>query len=252
MSDNKYTHGMFVWRELYTPDIEASKRFYGELAGWSLKKAPMPGMDYWLATVGDRQVGGLFQPKEGPAHWNCYVSVPDADAAANAAKTAGGTVLNGPLDIPGVGRMATIRDPQGAMLSVLKNLTGDSPAGRMPVAGEFCWEQINTTDLAAAKEFYAKVVGWKVLSYNGMEMFGPAEGQGAASFMTTPPGVPSHWLTFIAVPKLTDANTRAVKLGGKVMMDSIAVPTVGTFSVVQDNVGATVSFFESLPQAPKA
>lgn len=251
MSESKYTFGMFVWRELYTSDIEASKRFYGELAGWSLRKAAMPGMDYWLASVNGREIAGLFQPPGGPSHWNAYVSVPDVDASAAAATARGGAVIHGPLDIPGVGRMATIRDPQGAVVSVLKNATGDGATGAMPQAGEFCWEQLNTTDVAAAKAFYPAVVGWKVQSFNGMEVFGMHDGPSgnAASFMQAPPGQPAHWLSYLVVPRLADANARAARLGARVLMERIEVPTIGSFSVLQDNAGALVSLFEGLAPA---
>lgn len=249
MSESKYNFGRFVWRELYTSDLEASRRFYGELAGWRFRKSNMPDMEYWLVDVGDREVAGLFQPKGVPPHWNCYVSVPDVDAATATASAEGGKVMNGPMSIPGVGRMATLSDPQGAVFSVFKAETGDNLPLRPPLAGEFCWDSLGTTDLAAAKKFYARVAGWESRSFNGMETFALPGVEGmmgsTASAMTAPPGVPAHWLAYIAVPSLADANARVARLGGKLMMENIAVPTIGTFSVVSDNVGATVAFFES-------
>ncbi len=250
MSDKTYTHGMFVWRELITTDLEASRRFYGELLGWKIAKAAtVPGMDYWEASAGDRTVAGMFQMNnpEMPANWGSYLSVPDVDAAAKAATASGGAVLNGPMEIPNVGRMATLRDPQGAIFSVFTSARGDSPLAELPHLGEFCWEQLNTSDVAGAKAFYPAVTGWKVLNgAGGMEVFGPHEGPRgmAASYMTTPPGVPSHWLTYVLAGKLTDANARATRLGARVLMERIEVPTIGAFSVIQDNVGAYLALFE--------
>ncbi len=248
MSESKYTPGRFVWRELITNDIEASRRFYGELLNWKIDKANgVPGMDYWEISAGGRKVGGMFQMSQAgvPNFWGSYVSVADVDAAANAAKANGGAVLNGPMEIPNVGRFATLRDPQGAVLNVFKDAKGDQPQG-MPKEGEFCWEALNTSDTAAAKSFYTKVVGWQVAPFGpGMEVFatGPGPQDSAASFHQAPPGVPPHWLTHVVVPVLADANARATRLGAKVMMDRIEVPTVGAFSVIQDNVGAIIALF---------
>lgn len=249
MSESNYTYGMFVWRELYTTDMEASRRFYGELLGWKITKAEMPGVDYYLAHAGEKQVAGLFAPDNGtPSMWNSYVSVPDVDAAAAAASASGAKVINGPMDIPGIGRMATFLDPQGALLSVYKDAKGDPPGGQMPKAGEFCWEQLETTDLAAAKAFYPKVVGWQVQDFNGIVVFGMGPKAGAASVHEAQPGVPAHWSAHVAVPKLADANARATRLGATVLVERIDVPTVGSFSVVRDNVGALINLFEGLPQ----
>lgn len=250
MSDTKYTHGRFVWRELITSDLEASRRFYGELLNWKIEKAAaVPGMDYWECSAGDRKVAGMFELKMNgvPSHWGSYLSVPSVDAAVDAAKARGATVMNGPMDVPDVGRMATLCDPQGAVFSVYTDVKGDPTASGLPKLGEFCWEQLNTTDVAAAKDFYPAVTGWNVYPFGPMEVFGlgPDMRDSAASFMAAPPGVHPHWLTYVLAGTLTDANARATRLGAKVMMERIEVPGVGAFSVIQDPVGAYIALFEA-------
>lgn len=251
MSESQYTPGRFVWRELTTTDVEASRRFYGELLNWKIEKTAMPGMDYFVVHAGDRQVGGMMQMNvpNVPPHWKSYVSVTDVNASVAAAKANGGTVVHGPDDVPGVGTMAMISDPQGAVFSVFKDAKGDA-APATPKLGEFCWEQLNTSDIPAAKAFYTAVAGWTATSFNGMDTFNAGEGpnSGVASFMAPPPGVPSHWLTFAVVDNLGAANDRAARLGGAVMMANIDVPTIGAFSVIRDNVGAHVCLFQPAPR----
>jgi predicted enzyme related to lactoylglutathione lyase len=78
-----------------------------------------------LLKVGDTSVGGVMAlPPEArasgmPPNWGSYVTVADVDATARKATELGGTVAHGPLDIPGVGRMAVIIDPQGAAINVI-------------------------------------------------------------------------------------------------------------------------------------
>lgn len=119
------TPGAFSWNELMTSDPEAALAFYGALLGWKTQKMPMPGGDYHLLKVGDTSVGGVMalptEAKSGgtPPCWGSYVTVADVDATARRATELGGKVVHGPHDIPGVGRMAVIVDPQGAALSVI-------------------------------------------------------------------------------------------------------------------------------------
>jgi predicted enzyme related to lactoylglutathione lyase len=119
------THGAFSWSELMTSEPEAALRFYTALLGWSTQKMAMPGGDYHVLKVGETSVGGLMaippEAKAGgmPPNWGCYVTVDDVDATARKAVELGGKVVHCPQDIPGVGRMAVIVDPQGAALNVI-------------------------------------------------------------------------------------------------------------------------------------
>lgn len=123
------TQGAFSWSELMTSDPEAALRFYSALLGWTVQKMPMPGGDYRVLKVGDTSVGGVMalppEAKAGgmPPNWGCYVTVSDVDAVARKAGELGGKVVHGPQDVPGVGRMAVIVDPQGAALNVITYAT---------------------------------------------------------------------------------------------------------------------------------
>jgi predicted enzyme related to lactoylglutathione lyase len=122
--DPKLTkHGMFGWFELQTTDVAAAKQFYTALFGWTTEEMNMPGMPYTVISAAGEQVAGMMaippEAKGMPPLWGIYVSVDDADAAIKKAQQLGGAVVVPPTDIPTVGRFAVIRDPQGAMLSVI-------------------------------------------------------------------------------------------------------------------------------------
>lgn len=246
-----YRHGTFVWRELMTTDPEAAERFYGELFGWKSMAMPMPdGQTYRIMKAGETQVGGIFklsaEMKGVPPHWVPYVSVADVDAAAKRATERGGKVVMAPMDYPNVGRMAGFLDPAGGSFFVMKSQNGDSTPAMPPKAGEFCWEDLNAIDLDATKNFYSHVVGWKISSFQGMDVFGNGEGMQnqVASLQKAPPGVPQSWLSHVVVDGLASARDRAKRLGAKIMMEEIKVPGIGAFAVVLDPQGAAISMFE--------
>ena len=247
-----YRPGQFVWREIMTPNVEDTLRFYGEVIGWKYETADLPdGSKYTMLKIGEKPVGGCMKlPMPNiPPHWALYVSVDDVDATAAKATTKGGKVLYGPENAGGFGRFASLADPQGAAISLWKSSMGDGARGEndRPGLGEFCWEQLNTSDPKAAHPFYNALFGWTDAPFGGgggMNVWSAGKVQ-VASRMQAPPGVPPHWLTYVVVDSLGAANKRVTQHGGKVLMDKIDIPTVGSISVVQDNVGAAIGLFET-------
>lgn len=118
------TNGAFCWNELGTSNVEAAKKFYTELLGWTLKESATSGMIYNEIVVAGREMGGMFQmgPEFGdiPSHWTPYVAVDDVDATAKQAAELGGKICVPPTDIPNVGRFSVVTDPTGATFSIIK------------------------------------------------------------------------------------------------------------------------------------
>ncbi|MEG0821037.1 MAG: VOC family protein [Burkholderiaceae bacterium] len=117
------TAGAFSWNELMTTDPQAAKAFYTQLFGWATREQPMDSGVYTVVSVGESAVAGIMKitPEMGPMPpaWGSYVTVSDADASAKKAVELGGKLLAGPFDVPQVGRMAVLQDPQGAVISVM-------------------------------------------------------------------------------------------------------------------------------------
>lgn len=117
-------HGALTWNELISSDVPAVAAFYAEVLGWTSETAPMPMGDYTVFfTPGGNErgiAGAMAPPMEGmPSFWGVYFAVDDCDATVAAATERGATVLAEPMDIPEVGRMAALLDPQGAAFSVM-------------------------------------------------------------------------------------------------------------------------------------
>lgn len=118
-------HGTVLWNELNTHNVEAAKTFYAATLGWTYDAMPMPNGTYWIIKTGDAVAGGMFAMddpalKSVPEHWLAYVEVDDVDGRVSKLKTAGGQVMRDAFDIPNVGRIAIVKDKNGAVLGLMK------------------------------------------------------------------------------------------------------------------------------------
>ncbi len=121
-----FKHGVFSWCELMTTDVDGATQFYTELFGWTVEAVTNEanqGMQYHLVKVEGTEVGGIMaqpaQARGAPPCWGAYVTVDDVDATSRKAQELGGSVIVPLTDIPDVGRFCVIRDPQGAVISVI-------------------------------------------------------------------------------------------------------------------------------------
>ena len=121
-------HGALSWNELITDDTEAAADFYAEAFGWRTEVADTPNGPYtafWAdGNVEGNAAAGMMAKNKGmgpmPNAWGVYFSADDVDAATETIETNGGGVVMPAMDLPGVGRMAVVHDPQGAMFTVIK------------------------------------------------------------------------------------------------------------------------------------
>ena len=119
------TNGAISWHELMVDDIDAAKSFYSEVFGWTLEDVQMEGMEraYTVIKVGDAQIGGIVaKPEETattPNSWISYVTVADVDETVKSVITNGGSVLVPPMNVPGVGRFAHLKDKEGAVIAAI-------------------------------------------------------------------------------------------------------------------------------------
>ena len=111
--------GRISWNEFVTNDVPAAKKFYTSLFGWQTEAFDE---NYTLFRKGDAMVGGLMKSPNAaaPAHWLAYVTVANVDASAAQAAKLGGKVVAAPFDVPKVGRIAVVLDPQGAAIGLFK------------------------------------------------------------------------------------------------------------------------------------
>jgi hypothetical protein len=117
---------MFSWFELMTEDVPAARDFYTKILGWEFEEMDMgPAGTYTVFKNNGEQVAGLMQTPDkakemgAPPNWGSYITVDDVDAVAAKAEEMGGTILVPLTDVPQVGRMCTVQDPTGAVISFI-------------------------------------------------------------------------------------------------------------------------------------
>jgi len=117
----------FPWHEVYVADTQAAMDFYTQALGMGTEEMEMGEMGkYKMLTVNGKAVAGSMSTKElqhpdVPPHWAVYMAVDDVDSRIAKVKELGGKCVVDPFDVPTVGRMALIADPQGAHLWLYKD-----------------------------------------------------------------------------------------------------------------------------------
>jgi predicted enzyme related to lactoylglutathione lyase len=130
--------GDFTWHELATTDLDGALSFYTELFGWSKGAAHDMGDmgTYQLISLGGQDIGGIFKARDNttPPNWLSYLRVADVGKAANAVKTNGGRVLNGPMEVPGGSWIVQLLDPQGGAFALVEAPKAAKAAAQKPAA----------------------------------------------------------------------------------------------------------------------
>jgi predicted enzyme related to lactoylglutathione lyase len=250
--------GRFLWYELMTTDPKAAEGFYTKVVGWGTQAHPGMETPYTTWMKGEAPVGGLMtippEAKAGgaPPNWMMYVGTPDADATVDQARSLGGKVEAGPMEIPDIGRFAVLSDPQGAVFAVLQ----PAEEGAMPEGPaedlDFSWRELATTDAAGAVAFYAELFGWE--KQNASEMgglglyqeFGRA-GAPLGGIYTKPKEMPAppHWLLYTRVPDIQAAVERAGSRGGKLLNGPMEIPGGDLVAQLVDPQGAVFALHQS-------
>lgn len=252
------TQGRNVWYDLMTPDVEGAKKFYGGVIGWKTEifKDGDPQKPYTMWVAGERPIGGVMDlPPEArkmgaPPHWLAYTAVDDVDASAKQATSLGGKVLAPPWDIPKVGRVAVLSDPQGAAFAIYKPDIEET-RGPEETIGDISWAELNTTDYESAWKFYSALFGWK--HRDSMEMpggmtyfmFQDADGitKGGMSNVATMMQAPAHWLYYVTVKDVNETIPRIEKAGGKILNGPMEVPGNDIIAQCVDPQGAYFAIY---------
>lgn len=242
--------GRYVWYELLTSDPEAAAAFYSAVNGWTTQSWTE---EYAMWMVGEAPMGGMMVlPEEAkaagaPPHWLGTIAVPDIDARVGRLKELGGAVLKEPWDIPQVGRLAVVADPQGAVFELLTPLQ-ESPPPDPEKDGFVSWHELATTDPEAGFGFYAELLGWQKAGDFDMgpmgsyHMFGQGEAPVGGIFKKPPHMAgPSMWLYYVRVPNADQAAERATAAGGRVLNGPMEVPGGDRIAVFMDPQGAVAA-----------
>jgi predicted enzyme related to lactoylglutathione lyase len=245
--------GVPCWADLSVPDLDAARAFYSAVLGWTFQESGEEYGGYVIGQVGDAATAGIGPlVQEGmPSAWTVYLASDDVEETAAAVAEHGGTVLLPPGDVGPLGRMFIAADPSGAAFGVWQAGTHIG-ASLVNEPGGLTWEDLRSSDPAAAQAFYRAVFGYRV---DPLAMAGPDYGTfarpdeeaplgGMGGMMGAPEGTPSHWLVYFAVASTDDAVAAATATGGSVAQPAVDSP-FGRMAVLADPAGAAFCVIES-------
>src|SRR5687767_5253854 len=201
-------------------------------------------MDYRIVNMGENSVGGLMAlTKDMADHgarptWLGYFAVDYVDATVAQIEKKGGTVQMPAMDIPMVGRISMVADPQGATFYVMKP-TGQGKskgfADDCPRVGHCAWNELRTSDQPGAWTFDGELFGWKKEGQMDMGPLGQYEfirhGGMIGAFMPSSATMgPPRWAQYFRVHDI-DAAKKAVEGGGGTVVQGPDEIPGGDFSM---------------------
>jgi len=243
-------YGKMIWHDLITHDIDAAERFYGGLFGWTFEaRSGRNGRDYAVARLGDTYVAGILdveRPASGSnlSRWLPYMSVDDVDAAVLRVIGAGGSEAAAPRNVP-LGRVAAVRDPEGAVIGLARSDIGD-PDDRTTAAapGKVVWTELLSDDPSAAAAFYSAVGGYQASAVErrgGTYRYLRNGRTNRAGILPNPSETwEPVWLTYFGVDDPAAAATRARSLGGQIVLQASPDVREGSMAIVTDPSGAVL------------
>ncbi len=238
--------GMFCWVELTTPDRRAAQRYYTSLFGWTANEMPMDGGEPYVMLQKDgKNVGALYQNTDAPPNWASYVAVESVDDTAKSAKDLGANLIAEPFDVMDVGRMAVVQDPQGAVFCIWQAKLHHGIEVRDEV-GTLCWNELMTSDVEAARQFYGPLFDWNLKVTPGYTEAHVGE-KAVGGLMQIAPemhGMPPHWQPYFMVADCDAALAKAKSLGTSDSFGPMDIPDVGRFAVINDPHGATFAVIQ--------
>ena len=248
--------GKFVWADLFSSDLEASRDFLVGLLGWEWRWiSTEQGRRYGLFYNDGSAVAGLAHhrsedaPGQSYARWAYYVSVQDIDELLTRARARGSVVLMPAREVAERGRFAILADGEKAPLGVLTSHAGD-PGDYRAEPGEWLWHQLFARDPEAAASYYAELFGYEMHAPKEypdlVDIILASDGYARAGIARLPADSEaiSQWLGLVRVADLGTTLARVEALGGKVLLAPESGVADGAVALVADPLGAPLGLVQ--------
>jgi predicted enzyme related to lactoylglutathione lyase len=150
------------WVDAQLPDLEAGKRFYGGLFGWTFRAGDAAEGAYAEALSDGKLVAALAAKQDGrmPTAWGVYFATDDIVATVALIRQEGGQVITEPVRVGRAGVLAQAADPGGAVFGLWQ--AGDrSGFEKHNEPGSFCWTEVYTRQKDRVDAFYEEVFGFR-------------------------------------------------------------------------------------------
>ena len=242
--------GKFVWADLFSSDVEASRKFYQQVFGWEWRLIKEPPQPYGVFYLDELPVAGLAYreaPDGGEFYgiWIHYISVEDVGASELAIGERGGRTMLGRRTHADRGDFAILADAHDAPFGIIHSSSGD-PGDYRAEYGEWIWRELFTRDLGAAIRFYTDLVAYEVeKDYENPEIVEymlKSHGHLRAGIGSLSPDSDTAptWLGYVRVDDIDAAVRRTVAHGGEVILEPRAEIADGGLAIVADPTGATI------------
>jgi predicted enzyme related to lactoylglutathione lyase len=245
--------GAPCWTDLWTSDVDGSRRFYCELFGWDAQEpSPEFGGYFMFTRDGLPVAGGMGDMDDMRADnsWKIYLDTPDIAKTVASARAKGAEVIGEPGEVADLGIQAVLVDPTGAGVGAWQ--PGTFPGFIvLNEHGAPSWFELHTRDFATAIDFYESVFQWRMEPVGDTDEFrystllNPDGGDMSAGIMDAksflPDGVPAHWSVYWEVDDASAAVAKVKSLGGSVVQDVEDTP-YGRLATVTDPAGAQFKF----------
>jgi uncharacterized protein len=241
--------GSPCWVDLWTSDVEGSRKFYGELFGWEAQEPSAEFGGYFMFTRNEVPIaGGMGDMGDLAADnsWKIYLTTDDIAKTVEAAESDGAQIISPSMAVADLGTQAVLVDPTGAHLGTWQ--PGTFPGFTvLNEHGAPSWFELFTRDHTAAVAFYRSVFHWETDAVGDSDEFryttmrdpsGDGELAGimdASTFL--PDGVPAHWSVYWEVGNADSAIAKVKALGGSVVTDAVDTP-YGRLATAADPAGA--------------
>lgn len=233
-----------IFADLSTYSPEETIAFYENVFGWKYYRE----YDYYTAYLDEKPVVGLYETPDKfkqmrmPHFWMTYIQVNDADKTVNSARDLGG-IIEMEEEIYGYGKVALIRDPQGAGFTVYE---GDSLTSTRTtdIPNTLIWNELHVSDINRIIPFYQGIFNWKIQK-NGMghTSIYNMNNEHIADILEIPnelKGKYEYWISNFGVQDLHDARKKILAYGGTLVIDE------GERILLTDNSGQAFFYITQL------
>lgn len=243
-----FAEGAPCWADVMLPDLEAGKRFYGELFDWTFSEGGAEFGHYTLALKDANPAAGLMRKSDGrmPTAWGLFLATGDIGRCARKIRAAGGRVVTEPMAVGDLGSLLVATDVGGAVFGAWQG--GDHVGfGVRGVPGAYGWMDIATRDPEGVDAFYEEVFGLEGVTagpmasetYLPLRPAGSSQEVGGRSVIgaDAPAELPAHLTAFFVVEDMDAALRTVSRLGGRLAEGPNPSPG-GPYAMCVDDQGA--------------
>ena len=248
---NQYFPGKFIWRNLFTNDVESAVNFYRGMFSWESRRFGGGRNAYMLMTNTGLSVAGiiLLDNKDNSENqWVSFISVDDVKQTSNYVTATGGKVLVSPRVFEQHGQLAIFTDPEGAAFGVMNSSSGD-PREVMPRVGQFVWADLLAMQPVTQTRFYQGIANYTVdpnpSAGTKIDFFLKTNNIPRAGVLEIPDDdILPNWLPYVRVNNIVDSVVKTTQLGGTVILEPSVNVYNGKLAVILDPTGAAIGMVE--------